>query len=152
MTLREKTSELEERTEFKKQHTYRGLIFRDMKKHPVHVRASRGKGIAYFEFEDNRSLDAHIDEIPPNGRSGNHRHTNEAVIYIVQGQGYSLIQKEDGPQVRIDWKEGDLFSPPLNAWHQHCNTDPERPARFLAVTMVPLLNAMGILKIEKADS
>jgi quercetin dioxygenase-like cupin family protein len=149
--VQEKISELEERTEFKKKHTYRGLIFRDLKKHPVHLRASRGKGIAYFEFEDNRSLDAHIDEIPPKGHSTKHRHTNDAVVYIVQGQGYSILQKEDGPEIRVDWKEGDLFSPPLYAWHQHFNTDPEKPARFLAVTMVPLMNAMGLLKIEKAD-
>lgn len=144
-------SELEERTEFKKAHTYHGIIFRDLKNHPVHLRSSRGKAIAYFEFADNRSLDAHIDEIPPGGRSGKHRHTNEAVIYIVQGRGYSILQKEDGPEIKLEWKEGDVFSPPLNAWHQHFNTDSERPARFLAVTMVPLINALGLLQIEKAE-
>jgi mannose-6-phosphate isomerase-like protein (cupin superfamily) len=149
MADEEKFSELEERTEFKKQNTYRGLIFRDLKNHPVHLRASRGKGIAYFEFEDNHCLDAHIDEVPPNGSSGKHRHNNEAVIYIVQGRGYSIIQKEGGPEVKLEWKEGDVFSPPQYAWHQHFNTDPKQPARFLAITMVPLLNSMGILRIEK---
>ncbi|MBI4527874.1 MAG: cupin domain-containing protein [Deltaproteobacteria bacterium] len=145
-------SELEERGEFKKLHTYRGLVFRNLKHHPVHPRASRGKAIAYFEFEDNHSLDAHIDEIPPGGCSGKHRHNNEAVIYIVQGQGYSILQKEGEPEIKVEWKEGDLFSPPLLAWHQHFNTDQERPARFLAVTMVPFVKALGILTIEKAGS
>ncbi|GEM_PF-4195815 len=109
MTLRERTSELEERTEFKKQHTYRGLIFRDMKKHPVHVRASRGKGIAYFEFEDNRSLDAHIDEIPPNGRSGNHRHTNEAVISSFKGKVILSSRKKIARKFGSIGKRGIFF-------------------------------------------
>jgi gentisate 1,2-dioxygenase len=39
--------------------------------------------------------------------------------------------------MRVEWQEGDMFSPPLCAWHQHWNADTERIARYLAVTNVP---------------
>lgn len=138
-----------EREEFRKKHLYSGLHFRNLKTHPVHSRSMRGTASAHFAVGENQTIDAHISEISPAGHNKMHRHVNEAVIYILSGRGYSIIQREGEPAMRVDWEEGDMFSPPLLAWHQHFNTDPKRPARYLAVTNVPLMIKMGLFRKEQ---
>ncbi|MBI3077025.1 MAG: cupin domain-containing protein [Deltaproteobacteria bacterium] len=92
------------------------------------------------------TLDAYIQELPPGGRSGKHRHMAEEVLYILEGKGYDLhwdVDLELGeryswkvspePQ-RFDWEEGDIVYIPVNTVHQHFNADPARPARFISAT------------------
>ncbi len=86
-----------------------------------------------------------IAEIDPGGRTGKHRHFNEAMIYIVEGRGHTIIDGE-----RYDWGQGDVISVPLYSWHQHVNDDPVRPVRYLGVTNIPLLRAMGLNRLEDA--
>lgn len=86
-----------------------------------------------------------IAEIDPGSQTGRHRHFNEAMIYILEGKGHSLI---DGK--RYDWGQGDVVSVPLYSWHQHVNDDPERPVRYLGITNIPLLRAMGLNRLEDA--
>lgn len=142
--------ETTEREEFRKKHLYEGMAFKNLKAHPVHERKMRGSAGAHFALSGNRTIDAHISELPPGGHNKRHRHINEAIIYILAGRGYSIIQKEGEPPVRVDWEEGDMFSPPLWAWHQHFNTDPQRPARYLAVTNAPLMITTGLFRKEQA--
>ena len=142
--------ETAEREEFRKKHLNEGMSFRNLRAHPVHQRKLRGSASAHFALSGNKNLDAHISELPPGGHNKRHRHVNEAIIYILSGRGYSMIQNGDEPPVRIDWQEGDMFSPPLWWWHQHFNTDPQRPARYLAVTNAPLMITMGLFKKEQA--
>lgn len=75
-----------------------------------------------------RLFDAFIQEIPPGGYSGRHRHVGEEVHIILEGKGYDI---HDG--VRHDWEEDNLVCIPIHTMHQHFNADPERPARFLGV-------------------
>ncbi len=86
-----------------------------------------------------------IAEIPANGKTGKHRHFNEAMIYILAGRGHTLI---DGQ--RYEWGEGDVVSVPLYSWHQHFNDDPGRPVRYLGVTNIPLIRALGLHRLEDA--
>jgi len=65
-----------------------------------------------------------------------HRHTVEAVIHWLAGQGYSII---DGK--RYDWEAGDFICVPMFAWHRHVNTG-NIPALHIASTTGPL--SMGI--------
>ena len=65
-----------------------------------------------------------------------HRHTVEAVIHWLAGQGYSII---DGK--RYDWEAGDFICVPMFAWHRHINTG-NIPALHIASTTGPL--SMGI--------
>ena len=70
------------------------------------------KGL-WFELAENRVLSTHLAELAPGGNSVRHRHTTEAIIYIVKGRGYSIINYEGQPEERVEWQEGSLFSPPV---------------------------------------
>lgn len=85
-------------------------------------------------------------EIPPGGQSGTHRHRNEAIIYIVKGRGYTIVENE-----RVDWKEGDILCIPVMAWHTNVNLDPDEPALFLATINRPLMEAMDLFYIEDKE-
>jgi len=84
-----------------------------------------------------------IEELAPGGKNGRHRHFSEALVYILEGRGYSVI---DG--VQYDWQKGDVLAVPMMAWHQHFNADPDQPVRFLACTNQPLLRSMGLFQME----
>jgi len=74
-----------------------------------------------------RLFDSFIQDIPPGGRSGKHRHVSEEVHFILEGKGYDI---HDG--TRWDWQKESIVCIPVNTTHQHFNTDPNRPARFLS--------------------
>jgi gentisate 1,2-dioxygenase len=71
--------------------------------------------------------EAFVQEIPPGGRTGKHRHVSEEVHKILGGKGYDI---QDG--VRWDWEEEDVVCVPVNTAHQHFNADPDKPALFLS--------------------
>lgn len=146
----EAMDEVEELERFREKHPNVGLNFENLKTFPVHHRKKRGTGGAWFDLAGNRTIEAHISEIPPGSHSKKHRHMNEAIIYVVSGRGYSTIQEEGQEEITLEWQEGDMFSPPLNAWHQHFNRDSEQPARYLAVTNIGLMKSLGIFSKEQA--
>jgi len=149
MTSSTHLNEIAEREEFRRKHLQEGIYFKDLKTYPVIKRKLRGSSGAHFAVAGNRTIDAHISELPPGGHNNMHRHINEAIIYILTGHGYSIIEEEGKEPVKIEWEAGDLLSPPLNAWHQHFNNDPEKPARYLAITNVPLMTALGTFVKEQ---
>jgi len=109
------------------------------------------KGL-WFELAENRVLSAHLAELAPGGNSVRHRHTTEAFIYIVLGRGYTILNYEDEPEQRVEWQEGSLFSPPVWAWHQHFNSDPDEPARYLAIQDTGMIRHMRLHQIERHPS
>jgi gentisate 1,2-dioxygenase len=84
-----------------------------------------------------QSNDAYICEIPPGESLKPQRHLFEELIFILKGRGTSVFWNEGGPKRIIEWQEGSLFSPPLNVWHQHFNTQGDKPAKYMAVTTAP---------------
>src|SRR5712692_10854690 len=113
--------ETDERVEFRAKHLNSGTHFKNLKTFPVHFRPGRGSSSAHFSVSDNKTIDAHVSEIAPGSHNNMHRHINEAIIYILSGRGYTMLQNGDAPPLRVDWEEGDVLSPPLNWWHQHFN-------------------------------
>jgi len=69
-------------------------------------------------------------EIPPGKAQARHRHPGEAILYIVDGKGYSLID-----DTRCDWETGDAVLVNRYCWHQHVNADLERPAVVIRMHM-----------------
>ncbi|MFC1814763.1 cupin domain-containing protein [Thermodesulfobacteriota bacterium] len=143
--------EIPERKEFLKKHEITGVrAVKNLKEHPVTPRKIRANAGAYFHLKDFHVLNAHITELPPAKIGKKHRHSNEAMIYILAGKGYSILKKDGQPEERVDWAEGDLMGIPAYFWHQHYNTDPEKPARYFAVKNVPLMEKMGLFIVEQA--
>ncbi|MBA3883761.1 MAG: cupin domain-containing protein [Chthoniobacterales bacterium] len=96
-------------------------------------------------------LDARLTEIAPAGDTELHRHTYEALFYVVAGTGYSTISVDAGETERIEWQAGDLLATPRGTWHQHANGSSSEPARLLEVTTAPLAQAWGTLWFEKRE-
>jgi gentisate 1,2-dioxygenase len=137
-------------------HTYSypaddGLVVENMLDHPVHMRAHRGNAGAYFNFKGLQALEAHISELPPGASTKTHRHSCEALFYVLSGRGYSIVEEDGEPERQIQWQAGDLFFTPMLAWHRHVNADPARPLRYLEITTLPLMKALGAWRIETAS-
>lgn len=69
-------------------------------------------------------------EIPPGSRSGRIKFQGGQVLMILEGQGHTLV---DG--VKHAWAAGDVVNLPLRPDGiivQHFNTDPAKPAVFIA--------------------
>ncbi len=81
--------------------------------------------------------DAYVCEIPPGKSLKPQRHLFEETIHILQGKGGTTIWNEGGPKQTFEWEEGSLFSPPMNAWHQHFNGQGDQPVKYLAITNAP---------------
>ena len=71
-------------------------------------------------------IDMAMNMLPPGGYMMSHRHGGGALIYIVEGKGYTLI---DG--VKHEWEKGDLIWISHWCWHQHFNRDLENPAVYV---------------------
>lgn len=143
-------SEIAARDEFNRQHPpVRGLVAHDLFNIELVKRPWRNNKGLWFELAENRVLSTHLAELAPGGNSVRHRHTTEAMIYVVKGRGYSIVNYEGQPEERIEWEEGSLFSPPVWAWHQHFNADPDETARYLAIQDTGLVRHMRFHQIER---
>ena len=81
-------------------------------------------------------------EIDPGKNTGKHKH-GEAMIYILAGRGYSII---DGK--RYEWEEGDGLYVPPETFHQHFNLDQKKRAAYLRV--VPGVLQLNLLAVASA--
>ena len=60
------------------------------------------------------TLHMNICEYKEGSKSEHHRHAYEAILYIVEGEGHTMISGE-----KIDWKAGDAVYISPWEWHQH---------------------------------
>ena len=63
-----------------------------------------------------RSLDALVHEVDPGTVTTIHRHSWDAILFMVEGSGWTEV---DG--VRYDWKAWDAIHIPAWSWHRHGN-------------------------------
>lgn len=117
---------------------WRTNLVADLRTFPLDPWPERGEGVSamFFDMAGNQTLRPHVTELAPGGRAAPHRHLREELIHVLSGRGYTRIWQEGGSEVRVDWEAGDLFSPPLNTWHEHVNADSAAPARYYSVENV----------------
>ncbi len=88
------------------------------------------------------SLMGHICEWPVGHYHKAHHHAGGDILLILRSRGYSLMwPKEAGVHpfesgnedavIRVDWREGSVFSPPTGWFHTHFNTGHD-PALYIA--------------------
>ncbi len=96
----------------------------------------------YIEPKDGiaQTLHIHLEEYAPGAKSQKHGHVNEAVFYILDGEGAEV---HDG--VRYEWDAGDVAIVHNNCVHQHFNRNPEKPARALVLKTKPMYVFMNML-------
>jgi len=79
-------------------------------------------------------LDTSLLEIPVGGKTNPEKHFFEENILILSGEGETQIWLGEGESKQsLYWRQGSVFSPPLNSWHQHFNRGQE-PAKFVSIT------------------
>lgn len=104
---------------------------------------AKGYGVRITSFDMGGStLVGHIAEWPVGRYHKAHFHQGGAILLILRSEGYTLMwpqeagirpyQSNRGDQVvKVNWREGSVFSPPTGWFHQHFNTGKEK-ARQLA--------------------
>jgi quercetin dioxygenase-like cupin family protein len=94
-----------------------------------------------------QSLHVHFVTIQAGGRNDGHGHQNEALFYVLRGQGYEL---HDGK--RYDWNAGDAVAVHNDCVHWHNNADPDNPALCLVMKPKPLYLFLGLWNQGKIGS
>ena len=125
------------------------VIIKNLKTTDLTPREFRKTNARFYRLGHGSRLQPHLSELRPLGASVNHRHTTEAVIYIVTGTGHSVISWDGINEERIDWEEGDMFSFPTWMWHQHFNDSETSPCRYLAIQDTFSIKALGLHAIER---
>jgi hypothetical protein len=82
--------------------------------------------------------------------SGKHKHQGGLCIFVLEGEGYSVIDGE-----RIDWQAGDLICLPIKPGgceHQHFNRHAEQPCKWVAFIYKPLHDEVASYIEQKEPS
>ena len=107
----------------------------------------RGKGTTnmHWTMSGNTMIDLHVSEMPSGKYKKAHRHSSDAFILLLSGDGYSLTWPEGRyeDRIRVDWNEGTIFVPPIYWYHQHMNPG-ETSARYLAINAPKLVSDLGL--------
>ncbi|MQB01270.1 MAG: cupin domain-containing protein [Actinobacteria bacterium] len=90
-----------------------------------------------------KTIGFHIGEMPANRSTGSHRHSCEAILYILEGSGHTIVDGET-----FGWEAGDSVYVPPMAWHSH-HSGPSG-SRMIGVWNVPLMEALGLYVNEEA--
>jgi quercetin dioxygenase-like cupin family protein len=125
------------------------VLIKNLKTTELTAREYRNTKARFYRLGNDIRLQPHVSELPPLGESVNHRHTTEAVIYIVSGSGHTIVSWDGTNPERIEWEEGDLFSFPVWMWHQHFNDSETETCRYLAVQDTFAIKALGLHQIER---
>jgi gentisate 1,2-dioxygenase len=91
-----------------------------------------------------RTLDALVHEFDPGVRTTSHRHSWDAMVVCVAGNGWTEVDGE-----RIEWGPGDCLHLPAWAWHRSGN-DGDAVARYMTFSSQPMLESMGMAVVEDA--
>jgi pyrroloquinoline quinone (PQQ) biosynthesis protein C/quercetin dioxygenase-like cupin family protein len=90
-----------------------------------------------------RTISMTIGRLDVEERTRLHRHNYETVIYVLRGQGYSMVGGRQVP-----WRAGDAIYVPVWASHQHVNTSDDECV-YVACENAPLLQNLGGIALRE---
>jgi len=116
-------------------HMWETNFLPDARRFKLHEWGARGAGASHIQvILADGVLHCHISEMPVGTYKKAHRHAPDVHVYIISGEGYSLLFYEgDKEMTRVDWGPGWVFAPPDMMFHQHFNSGAE-PVRYIAFT------------------
>ncbi|HXQ51236.1 MAG TPA: hypothetical protein VN802_09110 [Stellaceae bacterium] len=107
-------------------------------------------------------VDAYMQFLPPNGRSGRHRHMWEEILFVVEGSGWDLHwdlnfdcvdtytwEWETEPK-RYEWQRGDFVYVPPFSIHQHFNADANAESRLIVISN-RIVKSMGFDWLDQLE-
>ncbi len=90
-----------------------------------------------------RSLDALVHEVDPGVTTTIHRHSWDAILFMVEGTCWFEV---DG--VRYDCKPWDAIHIPAWSWHRCGNDAGSKPARYMSYSSEPTMASLGMSVLE----
>ena len=111
---------------------------------------ARGSRVGVYVGADGdrqtRTMDALVHEVDPGVTTTVHRHSWDAMVLVVGGNGWFEIDGE-----HIDVGAGDSLHLPCWAWHRTgVNADDTAPLRYMTFGGEPMLETMGMSVLEDA--
>jgi uncharacterized RmlC-like cupin family protein len=107
-------------------------------------------------------VEAYMQFLPPNGRSGTHRHMWEEIIFVAEGTGYDLhwdLKFDCIDEFTWDWQaepkqfawtRGDFIYVPPFSIHQHFNADAKGEARLIVISN-RIVKSMGFNWLDQLE-
>jgi oxalate decarboxylase/phosphoglucose isomerase-like protein (cupin superfamily) len=132
------------RYELGRQHIWETNFIPDVLSASLGERDIKGAGVQLTQFElSGNALIGHVAQWPAGRYHKAHYHGPGAILLGLQSSGYVLLwPKEVGIRpyesgnsdqvVEVKWREGSVYCPPNDWFHQHFNTG-SQPARHLAL-------------------
>ncbi len=72
------------------------------------------------DMAENHIMEMEVREyLSEQENSPGHRHFWETIYYILDGEGFAVLQRKGEKQRRVPWKKGDLFVVEANEYHLH---------------------------------
>lgn len=91
-----------------------------------------------------QTLQVHTVALAPGGSNRGHGHQNEALFYVLEGNGYEV---HDG--VRYDWSKDDLVIVHVDSVHQHFNASATEKALMIVIKAKATYNFLGLVQQGK---
>ncbi|MDI9331002.1 MAG: cupin domain-containing protein [Alphaproteobacteria bacterium] len=104
----------------------------------------RGHAVSVVDLPS-KVISMTVGGLEPGQSTRRHRHNYETLIYVLEGEGKSVIGERE-----VVWKRGDAFYVPIWAWHQHINLSSQQKATYLACENAPHLQNLGVALREEA--
>lgn len=148
-------------THYEIQKTRRAKVVEDWRKHRETIihssevsfeysdvrRMRRGVAMGADGFRPTKVLDATVHEIDGGVTSSVHRHSWDAIMFVLEGSGWTEIDGE-----RVHWKPWDTIHLPSWSWHRHGNPGGGK-ASFTTWSVEPMHEALGMaLQDEGGDA
>jgi mannose-6-phosphate isomerase-like protein (cupin superfamily) len=78
-------------------------------------------------------------DLPPGGATDQVRHMYEAVYFVIDGQGSTVLETPEGGQLSFEWGKASLFALPMNAPYRLFNSSGRERARVAVVSNLPMV-------------